>query len=278
MAAGDSLHLIVRGSMRLVAQGNVAGLSETVAVLKAGSFIGGAQFVEAEDGLVSGRRSSSLIANESVQLLEWKSGAKLKAFLRVHESLQTEFTSAIVRSMTADMSQVTKQAKMFSFELPVVFRNFKAGLASTLGADRATIWIHNPATDSLWTWFVSEVGKVTYVSIPASTGLVGAAFSEKTDLIIPDCYEDSRFNAEVDKKTGYRTRSMLCVPVFDEPTAPSEPAQAIGVVQLINKVTGKPTASARYPSFTEADARRVLDVHWALRSMIKRLASRADTR
>ncbi|CAK0861257.1 unnamed protein product [Prorocentrum cordatum] len=127
MAAGDSLHLIVRGSMRLVAQGNVAGLSETVAVLKAGSFIGGAQFVEAEDGLVSGRRSSSLIANESVQLLEWKSGAKLKAFLRVHESLQTEFTSAIVRSMTADMSQVTKQAKMFSFELPVVFRNFKAG-------------------------------------------------------------------------------------------------------------------------------------------------------
>jgi Ca2+-binding EF-hand superfamily protein/CRP-like cAMP-binding protein len=271
-AKGNSLQLIVRGSMSLRAQGNVAGLSETVAVLKAGSFLGGAQLIGAEDGLVSGRGSSSLLANEDVLLLEWPDAAKLRNFLNVHEGLRTQFTSVIVRSIAANMSQVTKQSKKFATELPMVFRNFNAGLATTFDADRATVWIHSPANNSLWTWFVSETGKTTYVSIPALSGLVGVAFNQKSELNIPDCYKDDRFNSEVDKKTGYRTNNMLCVPVFDEP---SERERVIGVVQLINKMPSRPPSTTEYCSFTEADTRRMFEIRWTLQFMMKQLGSRA---
>ncbi|CAK0875299.1 unnamed protein product [Prorocentrum cordatum] len=271
-ANGSSLQLIVRGSMSLSAQGNVAGLSETVAVLKAGSFIGGAQFIGAEDGLVAGRSSSSLLANEDVLLLEWPDAAKLRSFLDVNDDLRTQFTSVIVRSMAASMSQVTKQSKKFATELPMAFRSFNSGLATTFNADRATVWIHSPANNSLWTWFVAGTGKTTYVSIPAPSGLVGVAFAKKSELNIPDCYEDDRFNSEVDKKTGYLTKNMLCVPVFDEP---SEPERVIGVVQLINKMSGRPSSTTGHCSFTEADTRRMFEIRWTLQFMMKQLGIRA---
>jgi len=271
-ANGNTLQLIVRGSMSLIAQGNVAGLSETVAVLKTGSFIGGAQFIGAEDGLVSGRGSSSLLANDDVLLLKWPDAGRLKNFLSVYESLRTQFTSVIVRSIAANMSQVTKQSRKFATELPMVFRNFTIGLAATFQADRATVWIHSPAKNSLWTWFVSEAGKTTYVSIPAPSGLVGVAFAKKSELNIPDCYEDDRFNSEVDKKTGYLTKNMLCVPVFDEP---SEPERVIGVVQLINKMSGRPSSTTGHCSFTEADTRRMFEIRWTLQFMMKQLGIRA---
>ena len=45
---------------------------------------------------------------------------------------------------------------------------------------------------------------------------------------MPDAYDDPRFNQTVDKDTGYRTVSMLCVPLIRD-------NQVIAVVQTINK-------------------------------------------
>ena len=51
--------------------------------------------------------------------------------------------------------------------------------------------------------------------MPATKGLVGVAYTTKSLVNIPDAYHDDRFNPEVDLKTGYRTKSVLCYPILN---------------------------------------------------------------
>uniref|UniRef100_F6Y8R5 GAF domain-containing protein n=1 Tax=Ciona intestinalis TaxID=7719 RepID=F6Y8R5_CIOIN len=63
-------------------------------------------------------------------------------------------------------------------------------------------------------------------------GIAGMVALTGTALNIPDAYKDSRFNQSVDKKTGYRTRSILCMPIRDGDK------RIVGVAQVINKIEG----------------------------------------
>jgi GAF domain-containing protein len=62
---------------------------------------------------------------------------------------------------------------------------------------------------------------------------------------VADAYLDPRFNREVDVKTGFRTRSVLCLPLHDRSGA------VFAVTQLLNRRDGQP--------FDEADERRYAD-------------------
>jgi adenylate cyclase len=44
---------------------------------------------------------------------------------------------------------------------------------------------------------------------------------------ITDAYTDPRFDASIDRKTGYLTRNILCLPLFNSAN------ELIGVTQLI---------------------------------------------
>mmetsp|Transcript_131799 Transcript_131799/g.299684 ORF Transcript_131799/g.299684 Transcript_131799/m.299684 type:complete len:165 (-) Transcript_131799:200-694(-) len=63
-------------------------------------------------------------------------------------------------------------------------------------------------------------------------GIVGACATSGEIINIPDAYADERFNQEVDKKEGYKTNSILCLPIKDENNVTS------GVIQVINKLDG----------------------------------------
>lgn len=62
-------------------------------------------------------------------------------------------------------------------------------------------------------------------------GIAGQVATTGQTLNIPDAYENDKFNQAIDKKTGYRTRGILCMAIKSED-------QVIGVLQLINKVSG----------------------------------------
>jgi GAF domain-containing protein len=65
-------------------------------------------------------------------------------------------------------------------------------------------------------------------------GIVGHVASTLRTLNIPDAYQDSRFNKEVDRKTGFVTRAILTVPITDWE------GKCVGVFQAVNKKTGNP--------------------------------------
>ncbi|OZC12427.1 3'5'-cyclic nucleotide phosphodiesterase [Onchocerca flexuosa] len=69
------------------------------------------------------------------------------------------------------------------------------------------------------------------IRFPASKGISGYVAMTGEVLNIEDAYEDPRFNKEIDQKTGYRTRNILCMPIFIRKSV-------IGVVQMINKADG----------------------------------------
>ena len=63
-----------------------------------------------------------------------------------------------------------------------------------------------------------------------SKGIAGHVACTGDCLQIKDAYDDHRFNKEVDRKSGYRTRTILCVSVRNQAN------EVIGVLQCINKL------------------------------------------
>uniref|UniRef100_A0A8C1BEQ5 Phosphodiesterase n=1 Tax=Cyprinus carpio carpio TaxID=630221 RepID=A0A8C1BEQ5_CYPCA len=74
-------------------------------------------------------------------------------------------------------------------------------------------------------------------------GIVGYVAATGKPLNIKNAYEDPRFNAEVDQITGYKTQSILCLPIKNHRE------EVVGVAQAINKRCGENSA------FTEQDER-----------------------
>jgi signal transduction histidine kinase len=98
-------------------------------------------------------------------------------------------------------------------------------------ADRCSIFLHDPNTDELWsTVALGMRGQV--IRIPLSIGFVGYCFQTGETVNLEDAYRDERFDKEVDSKTGYRTRSVLCMPLYTRADS------RLGVIQLLNKRDG----------------------------------------
>ncbi|UCD88690.1 MAG: GAF domain-containing protein [Desulfobacterales bacterium] len=70
------------------------------------------------------------------------------------------------------------------------------------------------------------------IHLSLNLGIAGLAAITGQELNIPDAYSDIRFDKRTDEKTGYRTRSLLCVPIKDQSDS------VIGVIEVINKKTG----------------------------------------
>lgn len=69
--------------------------------------------------------------------------------------------------------------------------------------------------------------------VPRGRGIAGWVAEHGEPLLVPDAYEDPRFFRDFDLQTGFRTRSMLCVPLRHE-------EKKIGVIQVINTVSRPP--------------------------------------
>ncbi len=100
-----------------------------------------------------------------------------------------------------------------------------------MNADRSTLWLLDKEKGELWTK-IPIAGVLKEIRIPRNAGFAGIVAESGEPLLIPfDIYDDPRstVSKETDKKTGYRTCSMLCMPVFNADK------ELIGVTQLINK-------------------------------------------
>ena len=105
-------------------------------------------------------------------------------------------------------------------------------------ADRSTLFLYRKELDELWTKVAEVNGEnLIEIRISASRGIAGYVATTGEALNITDAYTDPRFDSSIDKKTGYVTRNILCLPVFNSAN------ELIGVTQLINKQQGSFTAS-----------------------------------
>jgi adenylate cyclase len=135
------------------------------------------------------------------------------------------------RREEAEMLEIS-EAISSDLQLDTLLGKIVTATTKLLDAERSTLFIHDPATNELWSR-VAEGADAKTIRIPANAGIAGNAFSSRAILSIPDAYADPRFNQEVDRRTGFRTRNILCLPVEDRSDKP------IGVIQVLNKRDGQ---------------------------------------
>lgn len=98
-----------------------------------------------------------------------------------------------------------------------------------VGADRCSIWIQEQESGELWTKVAHGEG---VIRVPRGAGLVGACVAQGESVLVNNTAEDPRFSGQVDRKTGYETRSVLAVPLF------ASDGHVIGAFQALNKPGG----------------------------------------
>ena len=103
-------------------------------------------------------------------------------------------------------------------------------------ADRCTVWIVSDDKKTIWTKVAHGIEPI---EIPIDSGVVGYSITHGEKIIIDDAYKDSRFNPNVDKETGYKTKSIMVIPMFDNDN------NIIGAFQVINHLGEKGTFDKR---------------------------------
>ena len=104
-------------------------------------------------------------------------------------------------------------------------------VARAIGAERATLWVVDGATGELRARLADAL-ELDELRLPVGRGVAGAVARTGEAVMIADAARDPRWHAEIDQRTGYTTRSMLCVPVR------GPDATLRGVLQVLNHKGG----------------------------------------
>ena len=128
-----------------------------------------------------------------------------------------------------DMQVILRVARSMAatLELNTLLTQILDSLREVLSAERATLFLYDAATNELYSKISHDLREIRF---PANRGIAGAAAQSRTTINIPDAYTDARFNPDVDKQTGYRTRCLLTVPLIGLEN------KLVGVVQVLNKI------------------------------------------
>ena len=146
---------------------------------------------------------------------------KAQLLLRMAEAVRRASAVADIANRVSD-----------SLSLDVLFPRLMQVVSSTLNADRSSLFLYDRETGELYSR-VMQGNAMGEIRFPSSLGIAGSVFTKgEAEIITADAYSNSRFNQDVDRRTGYRTRNILCVPIRNKSR------EVIGVTQVLNKHAG----------------------------------------
>mmetsp|Transcript_19770 Transcript_19770/g.21494 ORF Transcript_19770/g.21494 Transcript_19770/m.21494 type:complete len:477 (-) Transcript_19770:496-1926(-) len=177
-----------------------------------GTIVGVLQAINKNEGTFSSTDE------EVMNMLSTQAGIALQNanLFRHAESARDKFRSLldIIRAMQGEMG-------VNSLIFTITQRTIRV-----VEADRCTLYL----VDNIHRGLFAMQGEVN-IRISMDQGIAGLVATTGQKLNIPDAYENPHFNQTIDKKTGYRTKAILCMPIKSDD-------KVIGVLQLINKLNG----------------------------------------
>ncbi len=262
---GDELYLLVEGRVRIIKRTR-SGEENLLALLHAGDFFGELELVDARP------RSARVIAVEDCVVFALKKN-DFDALLEESHAFAIRLMQVMSIRLRALNNHFVKELESFirksGAELEKMHQLIEASKAlnSTLDlgrlltiildlalqsvdGDRGTVYLVDRKKEELWSIILRGNQQVT-IRLPYGRGIAGYVAASGDTLNIPDAYLDPRFNPDVDKQTGYRTKTILCMPMRNND------GDTIGVFQLLNKRGG---------SFTDEDEKFIsaLSIHASL--------------
>jgi len=186
-----------------------------------------------------------------IQVLNKQHGLFTEDDLQLLEAMTTQATLALQSTQYVERMKKTREQEMHfldlvsdvtsELELGTLLQRVMSEATRMLDADRSTLFINDEKTNELFSR-VAMGDSVGEIRLPNHLGIAGNVFTSGKTVNIPYAYADLRFNPAFDKKTGYFTRSILCIPVANKT------GKVIGVTQALNKRGGP---------FTEEDEQRL---------------------
>ena len=180
--------------------------------------------------VVRGKKGSPCFVSRDVKLLE--------NFAII--ASPTISSSLIIRKQTLELrnalstqdklAQLLYTAESFAKETNTdhLLETISETSKSMVDADRVSLFVVDDTRTQLYTKVANGIKPLL---IPINCGLVGATAKLKRVINIEDAYKDLRFDQRIDSKTGYRTKSLMTVPVINQL------GQLVAVMELINKTS-----------------------------------------
>ena len=129
--------------------------------------------------------------------------------------------------MLIDASKIVNS----TIELDKVLALILEVATQSIAADRGTLYLIDTGADELWSK-VAQGNNMVEIRLPLGKGLAGYVAKTGETINIADAYKDPRFNPEIDRKSGYTTHTVLCMPMRNKE------GQIVGAFQFLNKKEG----------------------------------------
>ena len=177
-----------------------------------------------------------------------------------------------------DVLEITR-ALTAEVNLNVLLRKIMEASSRLLEAERSTLYLIDWSTRELISK-IAQRAEVREIRLPIGVGLAGHVAATGEVLVVPDAHLDPRFNPDFDARTGFRTRDVLVLPVFNRRQ------ERIGVIQVMNCRNGRfgPTEIALLQALASSagvaleNARLYERIDVMLESFIRTLAASIDAR
>jgi len=159
--------------------------------------------------------------------------------------LGCEYVENVLRTKGLECAYQNLQETRFLTDINAAVRYLVASISCVLRCDRASYWIVDTNRGFAWTKSAGGAG-MDEICIPLDVGLIGEAIAQQRAVNVADAYMHPKFNKAIDMRTGYRTRSVLCVPIIVK-------GKTVAVIQAINKLSTMTENLAGNPIFDERD-------------------------
>lgn len=116
-------------------------------------------------------------------------------------------------------------------DIDILLRVIAEETKIAIQADRCTVFMYDKDKNELWSKVALGMDSQE-IRFPADKGLAGYVVKTGEPLNIPNAYNDPRFNPDIDKETGYHTKTILCMPIKNNNQ------EIIGAFQVLNKLGG----------------------------------------
>ncbi|MDZ8025523.1 MAG: GAF domain-containing protein [Nostoc sp. DedQUE01] len=148
------------------------------------------------------------------------------------ESSRSFYVATQKQRAVAALMKAIKSLSQSSLDLEDTLKRVMDEAKELMNADRSTLWLIDRDRHELWTKITQDDGSTKELRVPIGKGFAGIVGASGKKLNIAfDLYDDpdSETAKQLDQQNGYRTCSLLCMPVFNADQ------ELIGVTQLVNK-------------------------------------------
>ena len=243
---GRELYLIATGRVR-IQKYTKFGVESLLAVLHEGDFFGELSLI---DGLPRSARAEAMdeatvlifSASDVRDLIKHSPQFTFNLLTNIAirlRSMDQTFVLELDRNTLASKNKLDKLNMLIeaskivnsAIEIDKLLQLILDVAARSIAADRGTLYLVDEKTNELWSK-AAQGSDIVEIRLPIGKGLAGYVAKTGETVNISDAYQDPRFNPEIDRKSGYKTLNVLCMPMRDKE------GRIVGVFQFLNKKNG----------------------------------------